>query len=67
MTFQWVYQAGNTWVPFDGNNNRVLEQFWRSSRNGQVIVNRLPAIVYPRQLQMLVNNNTWVRIVRTGC
>lgn len=65
MAVQWVYQAGNTWVPFDGQNNRVLEQCWKLYRNGQVIVNRLPAYVYPRQLQMLVNNSTWVTIVRT--
>ncbi|KAI7886439.1 hypothetical protein K492DRAFT_190100 [Lichtheimia hyalospora FSU 10163] len=62
----WVYEAGNTWVPFDCNNNRALEQFWRSSRNGRVIVNCLPAYVYPRRLQMFVNNSTWVRIGRTG-
>ena len=64
-TFQWVYQSGTEWMPFDGNSNLVVENMWRRSTQGRVFVNGFWAYVNTGELFMVFNNMTLV-ISRRG-
>ncbi|KAI9492081.1 hypothetical protein BDB00DRAFT_939880 [Zychaea mexicana] len=66
MAPQWVYAAGNCWVPFDYVTNSAIERLWRVGADGNLNVGGYLAYINTAGLYML-QHNTKRTITRTGC
>lgn len=66
MSYQWKYQAGHTWVPFDPQSNDAIEQLWLSNRDASLYIPclRCMAYVYPASLTFMLRNGTRILIRR---
>ncbi|KAG2222204.1 hypothetical protein INT45_014101 [Circinella minor] len=56
VTFQWVYQSGTEWMPFDARSNLAVEIMFAKSAQGQVFVNGFWAYINPGDLFMVYNS-----------
>ncbi|KAI7877965.1 hypothetical protein K492DRAFT_171295 [Lichtheimia hyalospora FSU 10163] len=67
VSYRWLYQAGNQWVPFDPKSNLVIEDIWRSNRSHTVYIACLggDATIHPNQLHMEYQG-IHVPIIRSG-
>lgn len=66
MTFQWMYQAGNTWVPFESDANHAIENLWRSYSNGYVQFGNQNAYIHVVNELFMILNKSRVAITRTS-
>ncbi|KAI9254541.1 hypothetical protein BDA99DRAFT_518680 [Phascolomyces articulosus] len=67
MGFQWVYQAGTFWVPFDRQSNFSIEQLWRRGAAGNIYVPSLQGLVYVNGPGLYAQQfSTRIAIARTG-
>lgn len=62
---RWVYQAGNSWTPFDDRNNLLIEQLWRAQSHGNIYIGTYRAYINTTELYMVLNQEC-VSIGRTG-
>lgn len=62
---RWVYQAGNSWTPFDDRNNVLIEKLWRAQSHGNIYIGTFPAYINTTELYMVLNHEC-VSIGRTG-
>ncbi|KAI7851455.1 hypothetical protein BDC45DRAFT_515818 [Circinella umbellata] len=67
MSFQWVYQAGTVWIPFDQQTNYSIEHLWRRGSSANVYVPSLQGVVYVNGPGLYVQQfSTRIPIARTG-
>lgn len=67
MPFQWVYQAGTMWVPFDDQANLHIENLWRAGAAGNIYVASLRGLVYVNGPGLYAQQcATRIAIARTG-
>lgn len=52
---RWVYQAGNSWTPFDDRNNLLIEQLWRAQSHGNIYIGTYRAYINTTELYMVLN------------
>lgn len=67
MPVQWVYQAGNNWIPFDPQANASIENIWRSGTAAQVYVASMQGLVLVNGPGLYAQHcYTRIPIARTG-
>ncbi|CDH54462.1 predicted protein [Lichtheimia corymbifera JMRC:FSU:9682] len=67
VSYRWLYQAGNQWVPFDPTSNVKIEDIWRSNRPYTFYIPCLggDATIHPSELYM-ERQGIRIPIIRSG-